>query len=148
MMKAFSRWRSHLSNFVLSFLLITTIAIAIVIVNRSSASAQSVTRINADIIRLRTRIDRLESQLRRTNKLSNNSLPLKDRVTPNPSLIHPPVIDGRAIGPSDPLFERLSTLLIELKEDVNKINERLTAIEAKVISKGVENEEQAIKSRY
>ncbi len=128
-MKAFSRWRSHLSNLVLSCLLIVPIAIAIAIVARSSVSAQSLTSINADIIRLRTRINRLETELRQTNKLRNNRIPLPNTTEPNSNLFHPPVVDGRAIGPSDPLFERLSTLLIELKEDVKKIDERLTVVE-------------------
>ncbi len=131
-MKAFSRWRSHLINSILSCLLIVTIAITMQIVHRSSVSAQSLTSVNADIIRLRTRIDRLESEINRVNKLRNDRISSPDTPVPSPNLVHPPVVDGRAIGHSGPLFERLSTLLIELKEDVKKIDERLTAVEKQV----------------
>ena len=134
-MKAFSRWRSHLNKLVLSCLLIVTIVLAILIANRSSVSAQSFTSINADVIRLRTRVDRLESELRQTRRLGNNSLSSPNKVTPNSNLFHPPVVDGRVIGSSDPLFQRFSTLLIELKEDVKNINERLTELEVKVTPK-------------
>ena len=131
-MKAFYKRRSPLINSILSCWLIVPLAIAIVVVNHSAVSAQSLTNINADIIRLRTRINRLETELRNTNKLRDNRIPFPKTHVPNTNLYHPPVVDGRAIGSSDPLFQRLSTLLIELKEDVQDINERLTAVEAKV----------------
>ena len=39
------------------------------------------------------------------------------------------MVNGQAIGNSDPLYERFATLLIELKEDVRNIDQRLTKIE-------------------
>ena len=131
-MKALSRLRSHLISSILICILIVTITVTMQIVHSSSVSAQSPTSLNADIIRLRTRIDRLESEINRVNKSRNNQISSPDTTTPNSNLVHPPVVDGRAIGPSDPLFQRLSTLLIELKEDVKKIDKRLTAVEAKI----------------
>ena len=132
MMKAFCRGRSLLVNKIFGYFLIITIIIAIAIADYDAASAQSLTSINADITRLRTRINRLETELRNAKKITNNRIEFPNTSAPNSNLYHPPVVDGRAIGSSDPLFQRLSTLLIELKEDVQNIDQRLTAVEAKV----------------
>ena len=132
MMKAFCRGRSLLVNKIFGYFLIITIIIAIAIADYDAASAQSLTSINADITRLRTRINRLETELRNAKKMTNDRIEFPHTSAPNSNLYHPPVVDGRAIGSSDPLFQRLSTLLIELKEDVQNIDQRLTAVEAKV----------------
>ena len=131
-MKALFKQRSLLVNTIFGCVLIITTIVTVAIFDRDAASAQSLTSINADITRLRTRINRLETELRNAKKMTNDRIEFPHTSAPNSNLYHPPVVDGRAIGSSDPLFQRLSTLLIELKEDVQNIDQRLTAVEAKV----------------
>lgn len=131
-MKALFKQRSLLVNTIFSCVLIITTIVTVAIFDRDAASAQSLTSINADITRLRTRINRLETELRNAKKMTNDRIEFPHTSAPNSNLYHPPVVDGRAIGSSDPLFQRLSTLLIELKEDVQNIDQRLTAVEAKI----------------
>ena len=100
--------------------------------------AQSNLNLNSDVISLRARITRLEQEV---NSLRNNSFtpPPSPRIKPQqpnsnsaperPTIVNPTIVDGRAIGKSDPLYERLATLLIELKEDVRNLDRRLTEIE-------------------
>lgn len=98
--------------------------------------AQSDLSLKSDIISLRARISRLEQEVNRlrSSVVSPSPRPPKPKQpTPppaqRPTIINPPVVDGRAIGKSDPLYERLATLLIELKEDVRELDRRLTEIE-------------------
>jgi hypothetical protein len=51
-----------------------------------------------------------------------------------PTTVNPPVVNGEAIGTSDPLYQRLATLVIELKEDVKSIDRRLSKIEKQTAS--------------
>ncbi len=108
-------------------------------IETSPVSAQS-NLINSDIISLRSRVNRLEqeiNQLRYSVRADNSrpakKLPIPNRSTPDsrPTVVNPPIVNGQAVGQSDPMYERLATLLIELKEDVRNINERLTKIEQK-----------------
>ena len=109
-------------------------------VDSSSVLAQS-TLNNSDIISLRARLSRLEQEvnqlksysLRPSNSSPAKKLPISPTTSPSsrPTVVNPPVVDGRAIGKSDPMYERLATLLIELKEDIRNIDERLTTIEQK-----------------
>ena len=89
--------------------------------------SQSVTSLNAEISSLRARVNRLESDIRRLSRSSN--LPSTSRETNPPRNNSPATIDGNLVGRSDPLFERFATLLIELKEDVRDLNQRLTEVE-------------------
>ena len=102
----------------------------------STLLAQSNLNLQSDIISLRARISRLEQEVNRlrSSAISPSPQSIKPKQpTPNPAprstIINPPVVDGRAIGNSDPLYERLATLLIELKEDVRDLDRRLTEIE-------------------
>lgn len=101
---------------------------------RPPASAQSITSINAEISSLRTRINRLEGQVNRLSQSSPTQLPRPNKTQPYSSNRsgNPPIVDGEAIGPSDPLYQRLATLLIELKEDVRNIDSRLARVERQV----------------
>ena len=103
-------------------------------------SAQS-NIINSDIISLRSRISRLEQEINqlRYSVRAGDSRPAKTLPIPNqsapdsrPTVVNPPIVNGQAVGQSDPMYERLATLLIELKEDVRNIDERLTQIEQQV----------------
>jgi hypothetical protein len=115
----------------IKFLSIALLILAIAFYFDRPIKAQSSLILNADINNLRSRVNRLESEIRRFQSNTDRRIPLppnqNDRVTPN--FGNPPIVDGRAIGPSDPFYERLATLLIELKEDVRNLDRRLTAIE-------------------
>ena len=101
-----------------------------------SVSAQSNLNLNSDIISLRARISRLEQEVNRLQSIRPATAPPSNQIknpqsipTPRPTVVNPPIVNGRAIGKSDPLYERLATLLIELKEDVRDIDSRLSEIE-------------------
>ncbi len=121
-------------------IIITIIAIAILVTSDhflsnffdGNVKAQSTAGIDFDLLNLRNRVNRLEGEVRSFNQPNY----LRKTTTPNPTqspnnLGNPPMINGQAIGRSDPLFERLATLLIELKEDVRNIDKRLTSLEKK-----------------
>ncbi|MBE9046562.1 hypothetical protein IQ255_19470 [Pleurocapsales cyanobacterium LEGE 10410] len=124
----------------LSCLLIAML-ISVQAVKSNSVLAQS-PLINSEINSLKARITRLEQEVNRLRNTSFNtrsriSRPRKTAPSPPatpPKTDYPPMVDGQAIGPSNPLYERLATLLIELKEDVRNIEQRLEKVEAQVTS--------------
>ena len=123
---------------VLSYLLVSIIFISIQVINSYPVAAQSTININADIINLRTRINRLEQEvnrLRNLNYSSRGNISHPTKATSPPDKDNPPIVDGCAFGASDPSYERLATLLIELKEDVRDIDKRLTEIEKRIVPK-------------
>lgn len=99
----------------------------------SPGLAQSDLNLKSDIISLQARINRLEQEVNRLRgSLGKPNPPLRTEQLPNsvPSTtVNPPVVNGEAIGTSDPLYQRLATLVIELKEDVRSIDQRLSKIE-------------------
>ena len=107
----------------------------LIIVSNEPVFSQSITGLNAEISSLRSRINRLESEIRNI-KVSNPApglpyeLPEKEAI--DGEIENPPIVNDQPIGKSDPLFERLATLIIELKEDVNNIENRLDALEEKI----------------
>ena len=120
-----------------AIIVITVLIFTLITFSNKPVSSQSVTGLNAEISSLRTRINRLESEVR--NIRASGSAPglpyeLPEREAIDREIENPPVVNDRPIGKSDPLFERLATLIIELKEDVNSIENRLDALEGKVIS--------------
>ena len=139
-MNQISKWRTQIVRICLG----CCVAIAIFAYGRaietSPVSAQS-NLINSDIISLRSRVSRLEqeiNQLRYSVRADSSppakKLPIPDRSAPTsrPTVVNPPIVNGQAVGKSDPMYERLATLLVELKEDVKNINQRLTQIEQQV----------------
>ena len=125
-------WQRFRSAIVIMGLTLTLIA-----VNNLPVSSQSITGINAEITSLRSRISRLESEVR--NLRTSNSAPgvpaqKPSRESVSGTINNPPVVNNQAIGRSDPLYERLATLLIELKEDVRDLENRLVILEEKNIS--------------
>ncbi len=105
----------------LSILIILLFIILIKQINPVSASVEN--RLRGDINRLRARVSRLESAITNLRQDSNNNYNTPDY---NPS---PQIVDGELIGRSDPLFERLSTLVIELKERVMDLEKRMNQLE-------------------
>lgn len=116
--------------------ILLAILISLMVINTTSTTVfgQSATSLNAEISSLRSRVNRLESEVRRLGRSSN--LPNNRTTNPprsnSPSNSPPSTIDGNLIGKSDPLFERFATLLIELKEDVRDLNQRLTDVENQI----------------
>lgn len=103
-----------------------------IVTNYSIVQAQSITGLNAEISSLRSRINRLESEVRslsRSTSSNRNVRNIPQREYPSSTINNPPAINNTVVGRSDPLFQRLATLVIELKEDVRDLDQRLTAIE-------------------
>lgn len=126
------------SKFVLIWLLIITVFVSVIFLNKQEVLAQSSTEFRSEISSLRIRISSLESEVRRLSQMnfkSNYGTPPHPNLTNQtdlPSIINPPRVDGESVGKSDPMFERLATLLIELKEDVRSLKRRLTTVEKEI----------------
>ena len=116
-------------------ILIVGLIFALITASNQPASSQSITGLNAEISSLRSRINRLESEIRNirtSNPTSALPYELPEKEPIDGEIENPPVVNDQPIGKSDPLFERLATLIIELKEDVNNIENRLDALEEKI----------------
>ncbi len=104
---------------------------------RQPASSQSLNSVFSDVRSLRSRIGRLESEVRnlrsstsrvsRPNVNSRQSPPL----TPAPNRNRTSGQGERVVESSDPMFKRLATLVIELKEEVRAMEKRLVILEQK-----------------
>lgn len=92
-------------------------------------SANSESSLRSDITNLRTRIGYLEGEVRRLAQRQNRSNSSSPELSPSSG---PEIVEGELIGQSDPLFERLSILVIELKERVIDVEKRMTQIEQKI----------------
>lgn len=122
----------NLRNKINAAIVIISLIFAFLLVNNHPVQSQSITGINSEISSLRSRINRLESEVRSLRN-SNSSLPANNaprRETYNDADI-PVEVEGEIIGRSDLFSERLATLLIELREDINNIESRLNALEEK-----------------
>jgi hypothetical protein len=122
------------TKFIFSCLLILTIFIGINLSHYQTVLAQSSTEFRAEISSLRTRISRLENEVRRLSQITSRSTPqpsrnLTEKTPLSSNFGNPPIINGQPVGRSDPMFKRLATLLIELKEDVKNLDKRLTKVE-------------------
>ncbi|MGK7930034.1 MAG: hypothetical protein AB4041_01180 [Microcystaceae cyanobacterium] len=93
-----------------------------------AADPQRVLR--SEIRSLENRVRRLEAEVRRLNGRTNNTVN-HNNVNPDSSLYNPRIVEGELIGRSDPLMERFATLIIELKEDVRTLDQRLSQLENK-----------------
>ena len=134
------KWRTQIIRICLGCCIAIAIFADLPAIDNSAVLARSDVT-SSDIISLRARINRLEQQVNQirysvrveTPRPAKN-LPLPDRSEPTsrPTVVNPPIVNEQPVGKSDPMYERLATLLIELKEDVRNINERLTEIEQRV----------------
>lgn len=123
--------RRLLTLFCLGLVVVAFVGIGMGTLHPHSTSAQSITGVNSELMSLRTRVDRLESEISRLNlSISRSNQP--NRPTTYPPRNSPPIVNDRAIGRSDPMFERLANLVIELKEDVRDLEKRLIQVEQKV----------------
>ena len=118
----------------ISLLIVVLLSVILVLGNNNLVKAQSISTLNAEIIGLRTKVNRLESDVRNLRRSigSNRSTPnIRQREVPSSTINNPPAIDNTVVGRSDPLFQRLATLVIELKEEVRNLDQRLDTLEAK-----------------
>lgn len=91
---------------------------------QSSGVDSRVSRLESEISTLRSQISRLESQVYRLDNRAgaSGSTSTRREIEPEPEYIPP-----RAVP--DPMFTRLATLVIELKERIDGIDARLTDVE-------------------
>lgn len=136
MIDRFWQWRNFLLTICLSFILISLIYLVPTL--NQPLLAQSDLSLKSDIISLESRLNRLEQEVTRLRSSSSSSqinvpaAELKERSTPpvpRNTTGNITVVDGQIIGRTDPLYSRLATLLIELKEEVTSLDRRLTEIE-------------------
>ena len=99
------------------------LGIFILLLWANQVTAQSDSAVRSELSSLRNRVSRLEVEIRRASSSSSNPLPRPASA--------PRVVNGEAIGESDPMFERLATLVIELKEDVRELQKRVNVLENK-----------------
>ncbi|TRT83324.1 MAG: hypothetical protein EWV82_09930 [Microcystis aeruginosa Ma_AC_P_19900807_S299] len=78
----------------------------------NASKAQSDTAVRSELISLRNRVERLESQIRGISIRGENAAPIPQR----------------------PLFQRLATLVIEIKEDLKKLEQRVQILEKETVS--------------
>ncbi len=125
--------RHSIIQFYLSLFIIVMLTITICLTYPQAISAQSLNSLNLEITTLRTQIQRLESEVRLLRQSNSPSLRQSSQAPPPSSLNTPPaVIDGQIIGRSDPMFQKLATLVIELKEDVRKLQDDMQYLKKKV----------------
>ena len=125
-MKSLVSWRLKFGLWCLFICLIFLLRVTSI----TPVVAQSNALTNAEVSNLRTRVNRLEQEVNRLSNFNsrNNISPPPPQQTPR-NTGNPPIVNGRAIGRSDPLYERLATLLVELKEDVRDLDRRIAEIE-------------------
>ncbi len=93
------------------------------LLSNSASSQQVESRINnleADFNRVESRLNQIESQL------GQNSQPSSSRTTLTPRSPN----SRQSLSQSDRMFDRLATLVIELKQQVNKLEERVSKLES------------------
>jgi len=91
--------------------------------NAQSIGLESrISRLEAEIFQLRSRLSNLESQVSRSNPPSRTP-----SSTPTPQIPSP---RQTKIPPSPEMFDRLATLVIELKERVQTLEDKVADLEA------------------
>ena len=89
---------------------------------QSSAALESrISRVESDNFQLRSQLSNLESQISAIKGQSSSQTPIP--ITPQA----PPVVPrtNRQVTSSDPMFERLATLVIELKQRVQALENQV-----------------------
>ncbi len=93
--------------------------------NAQSIGLESrISRLEAEIFQLRSRLSNLESQVSRVNQPSRTPA---STPTPAPQIPSP---NRTTVPPSPEMFDRLATLVIELKERVQTLETQVAALEA------------------
>lgn len=98
---------------------------------RLTASAQSSINLESRLSRLESESFQIRSQLSRLESLIANTSRSNSPATPRiaaPPTETPPY---RSVSPRDPMFDRLATLVVELKQQVNQLEARVLKLEQK-----------------
>ena len=104
-------------------MIVIILLILIFIKQTYPVSASLENRLRGEINRLQARVSRLESTVTNLRRGPNSN------YNPPSFIPSPQIVDGELIGRSDPLFERLSILVIELKERVMDLEKRMNQLE-------------------
>ncbi|MFN6487559.1 MULTISPECIES: hypothetical protein [unclassified Nostoc] len=92
----------------------------------NTASSQQVEsriyNLEADLNRVESRLNQIESQLGKTRQSPSSRTTLTSRQ---------PAGSRGNLSQQDPMFDRLATLVIELKQQVNKLEERVAKLESR-----------------
>ncbi len=107
----------------LLLLCVTTILVIISWYGLNSAAISQpsrVTNLDADISRIETRLNRIEAQL---SQLTRGQAPLSPAPSPINSRRKPPQLSR------EQMFDNLATLVIETKQQVNKLQARVSKLE-------------------
>ncbi len=96
----------------------------------STGLESRLSRLESESFSVRSQLNRLESQVYRlSNQLSNQQPGIE---VPEISPAEPPLRNSGVLSSDDPQFDRLATLVVELKLQVNEIEERLAQVEAQL----------------
>ena len=116
------------SHYVVKFCLSVLLALLVSLYlpgDRAIFAQSSIDTFNrGETLKLQRQIRQLEGEIRRLNRENMRSNPVNS--LPRSTVENQPVEDV------DPMFQRLATLVIEIKEDINSLEQRMTAIEEKV----------------
>ena len=112
---------------------LSLILACLVFVDQPVAS-QTLPSLSAQVRNLRSRIARVEAEVR--NQRSSTSRISRPNQTSRPRPTSPPSSrtnrnqsENQVINSSDPMFKRLATLVIELKEEVRAMEKRIDVLE-------------------
>jgi len=107
----------------------------LVLVNQPAAS-QTLPSLSAQVRNLKSRISRVEAEVRNLRSSTSriprpnvNSRPSPAPVSPPPHRSDRNQSENQVVNSSDPMFKRLATLVIELKEEVRAMEKRIDALE-------------------
>ncbi|MGF1490603.1 MAG: hypothetical protein ACFBSE_26220 [Prochloraceae cyanobacterium] len=120
------RLRQTFAKICLVLFLSLIIGLSIGITRSVAISDPNLSSLTARVNSLRIRVDRLESEIRNLNNLTRRNVPTNRSDLPRLSLDRD---RSRAIESDDPMFQRLATLVIELKQEINDLESRLEKVE-------------------
>ncbi|MGB6166535.1 MAG: hypothetical protein WBF52_03020 [Geitlerinemataceae cyanobacterium] len=88
----------------------------------ASIDESRISRLESDLFRLENEVSRLSSQILQLDRSIA-------RPRPNPVEVPPVAQEQTPVSSADPMFDRLATLVIELKRRMDTIEERLVQLE-------------------
>lgn len=117
MLGKFNLWR-----FLITFLVISVLVLSISSFTQISVASES-SYVNSQLQNLRSRLRSLESQVRRLDNSMTRPSPSVPRLERN----YPNTVQEEV---PDPMFQRLATLVIELKEELRELETRVNQLES------------------
>lgn len=115
------RWLRRFALLFLGFLIGSIVAFSIAPA-KASMDETRISRLESDLARLESEVNQLSSQIRSLDRSG-------DRPRPNPVEVPTIARPETARSSSDPMFDRLATLVIELKQRMDGFEERLVELE-------------------